>query len=519
MSFETWYISTLSAKLIPADTTIDVATPPTATSWRMHIYKWTTHSWINYTGVSWNTLTGVTFVSQTTDPITVVAGNTFPAGTAIELVEMHDQIFDKQKWWTIYGDTTFATDVIMWTSMKVPVYADATARDVWIPSPANGMEVYLTAEGYYTDYQGWVWWTRDTGTVTANASTTVAGKVELPTTAEMTSWSATWGTGAWLAVTPALLQSYYNFGDGSDGTATISGNTSLTRDMYYTDLTVNTGIVLDPAGYAIYVNGTLTLTGTAKIARPGNNGTAWGAGGAWSGGTAWVWWTALATWTCGTVLWGSNGGAGNNAAVGSAWVAGTAVATSYTNITSAASWAGWAGVAGAGAAAWATAVATRWALYNVLYDNGKLLALLSLPSRWFSTTTYGGSPSAGGGGGGSGHNTGGGYSGGGGGGSGGNWGNILVFANILVGSGTIEAPGGNGGNGGAGNAWGATGWGGGGAGGCGWVVVLCYKTGTLFTTVVTGWTGWTGGSAWGGGTAGWNGATWTTGTSIVIQAT
>jgi hypothetical protein len=30
--------------------------------------------------------------------------------------------------------------------------------------------------------------------------------------------------------------------------------------MYYDDLTVNTGVTLDPAGYAIYVRGTLTLT-------------------------------------------------------------------------------------------------------------------------------------------------------------------------------------------------------------------------------------------------------------------
>jgi len=42
--------------------------------------------------------------------------------------------------------------------------------------------------------------------------------------------------------------------------------------MYYTNLTVNTGIVLNPDGFAIYVSGTLTLTGTAKIARNGNAG-------------------------------------------------------------------------------------------------------------------------------------------------------------------------------------------------------------------------------------------------------
>lgn len=45
----------------------------------------------------------------------------------------------------------------------------------------------------------------------------------------------------------------YPFGDGSDGDVTISSNTNLTRDMFYNNLTVNTGIVLNPMGFAIYV--------------------------------------------------------------------------------------------------------------------------------------------------------------------------------------------------------------------------------------------------------------------------
>ena len=63
----------------------------------MHIYSGSTHAWIKYTGLSGQTLTGVTFVSQTADPATTVTGTTFPAGTSIELVEMHDQMLDKQQ--------------------------------------------------------------------------------------------------------------------------------------------------------------------------------------------------------------------------------------------------------------------------------------------------------------------------------------------------------------------------------------------------------------------------------------
>ena len=67
------------------------------------------------------------------------------------------------------------------------------------------------------------------------------------------------------------------FGDASDGNVTISGATTLTRDMYYNNLTVNTGQILSTGGYRIFVKGTLTLTGTAKIKAP--TGTAGGAGG------------------------------------------------------------------------------------------------------------------------------------------------------------------------------------------------------------------------------------------------
>ena len=76
----------------------------------MHVYNGSTHAWIKFTGVSGTTLTGVTFVSQTADPATTVTGTTFPAGSSIELVGMHDQIIDKQE--PTYSNqiaTTYAT--------------------------------------------------------------------------------------------------------------------------------------------------------------------------------------------------------------------------------------------------------------------------------------------------------------------------------------------------------------------------------------------------------------------------
>ena len=60
------------------------------------------------------------------------------------------------------------------------------------------------------------------------------------------------------------------YGDGSDGDITISTTTSLSRDMFYNNLTVDNGVTLNPNGYRIFVKGTLTNNGT--IARDGNNG-------------------------------------------------------------------------------------------------------------------------------------------------------------------------------------------------------------------------------------------------------
>lgn len=295
------------------------------------------------------------------------------------------------------------------------------------------------------------------------------------------------------------------FGDGSDWDVTISSNTTLTRDMYYNNLTVNTAITLDPAWYAIYVKWTLTLTGTAKIIRNGNNASGQ------------IWGTALATWTCWPNLWGSNGANSVNGAVGIAWTNGTAVSTSYaTTATASVSWwGGWSAWV-AWSTWWTSATATQWTLYNTIYRIDRLFAYLQSPSRaQINTTQYGALPSSGSGG------------------SGGAWtwsnswvwggawwngGIIFVYARILAWSGTIESKWWNGGT-----WWNGTGaiqpaWGGGGGwGGCGWIVVLVYNTWTPYTitltwgTAGTFWTWINWGNSWTAWTA------WTVWQSILIQ--
>lgn len=58
------------------------------------------------------------------------------------------------------------------------------------------------------------------------------------------------------------------YGFGQDGDVTISADTTLTRDMYYDDLTINANCDLDTNGYKVFVKGTLTFAdSTARIGR------------------------------------------------------------------------------------------------------------------------------------------------------------------------------------------------------------------------------------------------------------
>lgn len=72
------------------------------------------------------------------------------------------------------------------------------------------------------------------------------------------------------------------FGDGSDGDVTISGDTTLTNDMNYRNLTIDGGVTLRTAGYSVRVSGTLVNNGTISVAggNGGNGSTGIGAGGA-----------------------------------------------------------------------------------------------------------------------------------------------------------------------------------------------------------------------------------------------
>ena len=67
---------------------------------------------------------------------------------------------------------------------------------------------------------------------------------------------------------PAKVQRIGNdsvYGTGSDGNVVISSNISLVRDMYYNNLTIDSGFHLNTNGYKVFVKGTLTLNGNIGV--------------------------------------------------------------------------------------------------------------------------------------------------------------------------------------------------------------------------------------------------------------
>ena len=207
------------------------------------------------------------------------------------------------------------------------------------------------------------------------------------------------------------------FGSGVDGSVTLAANTTLSRDEYYNNLTVNPGVTLNPGGYRIFVAGTLTLGAGASIARNGTDASTTGL-------------------TAGT-LGGSGGGGPNNGGNG----------TTETNALGG-------GGGGSGSGVYSGGAATPPSTVN---GGAQVLdsALSAVTGR-----TLAGTPVAGGGGGAGDQPTNGQATGGAGGGV------IVVVARTVAvnGSASITANGGASSNGG--------GAGGGGGGGGGVVVVI-----------------------------------------------
>ena len=289
----------------------------------------------------------------------------------------------------------------------------------------------------------------------------------------------------------------------TDWNVTLSSDTTLTRDMFYNNLTINSGKTLYPNWYKIFVKWTLTNNWT--ISRNGNDWvwkTAWAALADWS--IEWcIAWKTWATWSPG--LW-------NN------WVAWDSNNPTYTEEDGVA-WGNW----WTWTNPWWTwgiwGTSTRWANYNIcksiveILSNLIALANITFQSLRSADTAYkvwswswswaawgwnGGWTSWG-------HWWGSASSGG----------IIMIFARIIINNWVIEAIwwiwwdwGG---------AWSGAGWWGWGWGWIWGIVYLVYKTITLWTVTVTWWV-W--GALWVWGRTNWTAWTnWELGTVIQIPVT
>lgn len=76
------------------------------------------------------------------------------------------------------------------------------------------------------------------------------------------------------------------FGTGADGDVTLgAGTTTLTRVMFYNNLTIPSGSTLRPANFPFYVAGTLTIAAGGAISSGGNPGSASSGGNSGAGTT------------------------------------------------------------------------------------------------------------------------------------------------------------------------------------------------------------------------------------------
>lgn len=131
------------------------------------------------------------------------------------------------------------------------------------------------------------------------------------------------GTTHWLDLASSFATGL--FGDGSDSDVTIAGTVTLTRDMYYRNLTVPVSTELKTAGYAVFVQNTLTWAGT--ISTNGNNAVADVPGAAIIGratapaGAAGVTGVGAAGFQTGNPFIGGGGGAGGAGTSGAGGIA------------------------------------------------------------------------------------------------------------------------------------------------------------------------------------------------------
>jgi len=304
------------------------------------------------------------------------------------------------------------------------------------------------------------------------------------------------------------------FGDGSDGDVVVSTEIDLTRDMFYNNLTVEEGGIINTKSFRIFVKDQFIKKPGGILRNNGNDGEDGKDGDATNnnlntGGAA------GATVASGSLPGGIASGAGGKGAEGA--TAGTAGSDADKSLGAAGSGGGGGGNALSGETGQygGSGGSQTGTLYNILKSFSSAYYLIdTLPSIVSLTISAG---SGGGGGGGCSVSA---DRAGGGGGAGSPAGMIWIAANrmFIEGENEIQCNGGAGGAGGDAIGASSAGGGGGGAGGSGGVIILIYgdKTGTG-TLSVAGGAGGDGGSGVAGGYDGSPGSVGQTGQTYEIK--
>lgn len=365
-------------------------------------------------------------------------------------------------------------------------------------SPSGGSVSWSGATAYYqgTSYPitnsntalKYIWWSSTTSNTTfqsSNTRPTLTDAEFLIATNNGGTHDLTWNAVGNLVVNPGHLNfdamaSLFIYGDGIDGNVTITGNTTLTRDMSYDNLTISNSATLFPDGYRIFVKNTLTIGSACAIASDGTTGGNGALNTAGTGGAALT-----------------NNHMGGSAAGGNGGTTGGGVAGS--NLTNGVGMGGAGGGTGDRGGGCSANTGGAGGTVVASYANRHGLVILGTFAE-----IRGGAGGGGGGGGvsdclaGSPDCSSGNNGGGGGGGAGG--GVIIIAAKTILhnggGGANIRARGGGGGIGHAANAGGNNSNGGGGGGGGGGAVILVYRTATITEDILIG-----GGAGGAGGTA------------------
>lgn len=322
--------------------------------------------------------------------------------------------------------------------------------------------------GVVTDYEASNGITALTGEVIASGTGSVAATVSNAAVIAKLLTGFVEGTGT-ISASDSILSAIQKlaarrnsawFAEASDGIVTLSSDFTMTRDMYYGTLVINTGVTLYTNGYRLFAKNSIENNGT--IDRSGNNAVGTAAGPALVAGTLGI---------------GSAGGAGGTAA----GVAGVATSASLGAN-------GGAGGAGSGGAGGGGASAIQ---VTAVQGGTELFQSAHRAQHGYTVSNVIVAAGAGGGGGG-----GDGTAGGGGGGGGGV---MVISTRNLFGTGIIKATGGNGAMPAGGNR-------GGGGGGGGGVIATITENDVTATSLTFNVSGGVGASGAGTGVSGSNGS-------------